>query len=161
LPIGDTLRLGAQIADALDRAHRAGIVHRDLKPANVMITRAGAKLMDFGLARGTQDGTRPALISSRDDASISPTLSRPLTAEGTIVGTFQYMSPEQLEGAEADARSDLWGFGCMLYEMATGKRAFEGRSQASLISAIMKEEPRPITELVPLAPPELDRIVRR
>jgi WD40 repeat protein len=161
LPIGETLRYGAQIADALDRAHRAGIVHRDLKPANVMITKAGAKLMDFGLARGAGEATRPALISSPGDASISPTLSRPLTAEGTIVGTFQYMSPEQLEGAEADARSDLWGFGCMLYEMATGKRAFEGRSQASLISAIMKEEPRPISELSPLAPPELDRIVRR
>jgi eukaryotic-like serine/threonine-protein kinase len=160
LPIDDVLRLGAQIADALDRAHRAGVVHRDLKPGNIMLTRAGAKLMDFGLARET--GLAPA---SRGPSGIglsqSPTIAHPLTAEGTIVGTFQYMAPEQLEGKEIDARADVWALGCVLYEMATGRRAFEGASQASLISAIMKDTPRPIAELVPMSPPSLDRVVRR
>ncbi|HEX7880980.1 MAG TPA: protein kinase [Candidatus Eisenbacteria bacterium] len=144
LPLPEVLRTGAQIADALDRAHRAGVVHRDLKPGNVMLTKSGAKLMDFGLARATglagpmgEGGRNTALTQS-------PTLVQPLTAEGSIIGTFQYMSPEQLEGKEADARSDLWALGCVLYEMATGRRAFDGRSQASLISSIMKEEPAPI-----------------
>ena len=129
LPSAEVLRLGGQIADALDRAHRAGVVHRDLKPGNVMLTRGGAKLMDFGLAR--EDRVDGPSSSSLTMAAL--TKSQPLTAHGTIVGTFQYMAPEQLEGKEADARSDLWSFGCVLYEMATGKRAFEGKSQASLI----------------------------
>ncbi|MGH7726872.1 MAG: protein kinase domain-containing protein [Candidatus Eiseniibacteriota bacterium] len=179
LPTGDLLRIGAQIADALDRAHRQGLIHRDLKPANVMLTKQGAKLLDFGLARvagigaappgssrvatigsgaagtgATPPGMHPAFTPS------SPTMGRALTAEGSIVGTFQYMSPEQLEGQEADARSDLWAFGATLYEMATGRRAFEGASQASLIASILKEQPRSIAELVPLAPPALDRLVR-
>jgi Tol biopolymer transport system component len=157
----ELLRVGAQIADALDRAHRAGIVHRDLKPGNVMLTRAGAKLMDFGLARaagaaGSADG--PAATAAI--FSQSPTASRPLTAEGTVVGTFQYMAPEQLEGHDADARSDLWAFGCVLYEMATGRRAFEGKSQASLIGAIMHAEPPPPSQLVAASPPALDRLIR-
>jgi eukaryotic-like serine/threonine-protein kinase len=156
LSVAEVFTLGTQIADALDRAHRAGVVHRDLKPGNVMLTKSGAKLMDFGLARAAGlAGAAPGALTE------SPTVSRPLTKEGTIVGTFQYMAPEQLEGKEADARSDLWALGCVLYEMATGKRAFEGEGQASLISAIMKDEPRPITELHPLTPPVLDHLVKR
>ena len=154
VPTADVLRFGIQIADALDKAHRAGIVHRDLKPGNVMIARSGAKLLDFGLARSGGPVETPG------SGAHSPTMSRPLTAEGTIVGTFQYMSPEQLEGQEADARTDIWALGCVLYEMATGKRAFEGKSQASLISAIMSKEPAPIAQIVPLTPPALDRLVK-
>jgi Tol biopolymer transport system component len=155
LPVAEVLTLGVQVADALDRAHRAGVVHRDLKPANVMLTRSGAKLMDFGLARAAGLGPAPGIMTE------SPTVSRPLTAEGTIVGTFQYMAPEQLEGKEADARSDLWALGCVLYEMATGQRAFAGESQASLIAAILEHEPRPLTELKPMSPPALEHVVRR
>jgi len=159
LPTAEVLRIGGQIADALDKAHRAGVVHRDLKPGNVMLTRAGAKLMDFGLARST--GLIAAGGSgSKLGVSQSPTVAAPLTAEGSIIGTFQYMSPEQLEGRETDARGDLWALGCVLYEMATGKRAFEGRSQASLIGAIMNHEPAPIAQVAPMAPPALDRLVR-
>jgi Tol biopolymer transport system component len=155
LPVVEVLALGVQIADALDRAHRAGVVHRDLKPGNVMLTKAGAKLMDFGLARAAALTPAPGALTE------SPTVSRPLTAEGTIVGTFQYMAPEQLEGKEADARADIWALGCVLYEMATGQRAFGGKSQASLISAIMKDEPRPVSELQPMSPPALEHLVRR
>ncbi len=153
LPLAEVLKIGAQIADALDRAHRAGVMHRDLKPGNVMLTRSGAKLMDFGLARATGLGSASELTSS-------PTVAGPLTAEGTILGTFQYMAPEQLEGQEADARSDLWALGCVLYEMATGRRAFEGKSQASLITSIMGSAPPPISQQVPLAPPGFDRLVQ-
>jgi serine/threonine protein kinase len=155
LPPPEVLRIGGQIADALDRAHRAGIVHRDLKPGNVMITKLGAKLLDFGLARPT-GLAGPANAGTPS----SPTMSRQLTADGSIIGTFMYMAPEQLEGAEADARSDLWALGATLYEMATGKPAFEGRSQASLIAAILGKEPRPISEVSPLTPPALDRVVQ-
>ncbi len=155
LPTADVLRLGTQIADALDRAHRAGVIHRDLKPGNVMLTKSGVKLMDFGLARGT------APIAEAGAQADSPTMSRPLTAEGTIVGTFQYMAPEQLEGKEADARTDIWALGCVLYEMATGARAFEGKSQASLIAAILEHEPRAMLELQPLTPPALEHAVKR
>ncbi len=162
LPVPELLRIAAEIADALDRAHRAGVVHRDLKPGNVMLTKAGAKLMDFGLARAT-GLAGPAGGSGASGLALtqSPTVARPLTAEGPLVGTFQYMAPEQLEGKEADARSDLFAFGAMLYEMATGRRAFEGRSQASLISSIMSSEPPPISALAPLTPPALDRLVRQ
>ena len=153
LPPADILKIGSEIADALDRAHRQNLVHRDLKPSNVMLTRSGAKLLDFGLARVT------GLSASASELSTSPTVTRALTTEGSIVGTFQYMSPEVLEGREADSRSDLWALGAILYEMATGRRAFEGKSQASLIGLIMNSEPAPIGTLVPLAPPALERVV--
>jgi Tol biopolymer transport system component len=152
LPSADLLRYASQIADALDKAHRQGIVHRDLKPGNVMLTKAGAKLLDFGLAKSGE-------ILQGEMAS-APTMSRALTAQGTIVGTMQYMSPEQLEGKEAGARSDIFSFGAMLYEMATGKKAFETKSQASLIASILKEEPRPMRELQPLTPLLLEHIVK-
>jgi Tol biopolymer transport system component len=160
LPAADVLKLGAQIADALDRAHRANVVHRDLKPGNVMLTKSGAKLMDFGLARATGfPGAANASELTQEMLTRSPTVAQPLTAEGTLVGTFQYMAPEQLEGKEADARSDIWALGCVLYEMATGRRAFEGRSHASLIHAIMGSDPMPVSQLAPLAPPGLERLV--
>jgi Tol biopolymer transport system component len=154
LPVREVLALGTQVAEALDKAHGAGVVHRDLKPGNIMLTAGGAKLMDFGLARTA--GPDPAALSAE-----SPTMSRPLTAEGTIVGTFQYMAPEQLEGKDADARADIWALGCVLYEIATGRRAFEGDSQASLIAAIMDREPPPVTSLKPISPPALDHLVKR
>ena len=153
LPLDQTLRFGMEIADALDKAHRRGIVHRDLKPGNVMLTRSGVKLLDFGLAKAAVQEPRGGSLTAL------PT-QQGLTQEGTILGTFQYMSPEQLEGREADARSDIFAFGATLYEMATGRKAFNGTSQASLISAIMKEEPAPISAVQPMAPPTLDRLVR-
>ena len=151
LPLSDVLRYGAQVADALDRAHRAGIIHRDLKPANIMITRSGAKLLDFGLAKS---GTA---VVDVDGA----TVQKQLTQEGTIVGTFQYMSPEQLEGQEADARTDIFALGAVLYEMATGRRAFEGKTKTSLIAAIVKEQPRPVSEIIPLTPASLDHVIAK
>jgi len=152
LPLADVLKFGGQVADALDRAHRAGVMHRDLKPGNVMLTKSGAKLMDFGLARASGLGATTALTSS-------PTIAGPLTAEGTILGTFQYMAPEQLEGQEADSRADLWALGCVLYEMATGRRAFEGKSQASLIAAVMHTQPAPVSQVSAMSPPALDSLV--
>ncbi len=167
LPMADVLALGAQIADALDQAHRAGVVHRDLKPGNVMLTKSGAKLMDFGLARAAGPGvTGGAAHAAAGRSSMglegeTATASLPLTAEGAIVGTFQYMAPEQLEGKEADARTDIWALGCVLYEMATGKRASEGTSQASLIAAILEHEPPSMMEGQPLTPPALEHLVKR
>jgi Tol biopolymer transport system component len=154
LPIADLLRCAIQIGDALDKAHRHGLVHRDLKPGNVMLTKSGAKLLDFGLARNTRSPMEPGAMTA------SPTMTRALTAEGTIVGTFQYMAPEQLEGSEADARSDIFAFGLILYEMATGRRAFDGKTQASVIAAILKDEPRPMSEVQALTPVALERLVR-
>ncbi len=155
LPLDELLRYSLQIADALDKAHRKGVIHRDLKPGNIMITKAGAKLLDFGLAKAT-DST----LAGNAEVSRSPTASRPLTAEGTLMGTFQYMAPEQLEGKEADVRSDIFALGAVLHEMATGKRAFSGTSQASLIGAIMNTDPPPISTMQPLTPPAFDRVVK-
>src|SRR5437867_717713 len=139
LPSEQVLRYGIEMADALDKAHRQGIVHRDLKPGNVMLTRSGVKLLDFGLAKAVHPASSVSALTSL------PTEGPALTAEGTILGTFQYMAPEQLEGREADARTDIFAFGAVLHEMATGQKAFSGRSRASLIGAILKDEPPPIS----------------
>jgi Tol biopolymer transport system component/predicted Ser/Thr protein kinase len=157
LPTEQVLKFGVEIADALDRAHRAGIVHRDLKPGNIMLTKSGVKLLDFGLAKMAAADRAPSDLSSLP-TELSP--SRPLTEKGTVMGTFQYMAPEQLEGKDADARTDIFSFGCVLYEMATGKKAFTGLSQASLVTSIMSKEPEPISAVAPMAPPALDRLVR-
>jgi len=151
IPLEELYRIGTAIASALEKAHRAGVVHRDLKPGNIMLTKVGAKLLDFGLAKSV------AGLTSSPDAA---TLTEPLTSKGTLVGTFQYMAPEQLEGSEADARTDVFAFGAVLYEMATGRRAFEGSSRASLIASIMASHPRTISELQPMTPPALEHLVR-
>src|SRR2546426_456486 len=164
LPLEQFLRAAIEIADALDKTHRHGVVHRDLKPANVMLTKAGAKLLDFGLAKA-----RPPAL--QDLSTLPPHRQplgtdagcRPITAEGMIVGTVQYMAPEQLEGHEgheADARSDIFSFGAVLYEMATTRKAFEGHSAASVIAAILEKDPPPISQLQPLFPPALERLVK-
>jgi serine/threonine protein kinase len=153
LPLEQVLKIGAQIADALDKAHRAGIVHRDLKPGNIMLTATGAKLLDFGLAKPA------ALVSGMTLTAAVPTT--PVTQEGTVVGTFQYMSPEQIEGKEVDGRSDIFSLGAVLYEMLMGKRAFEGKSQLSVASAILEKEPEPISAARPTTPPALDHAVKK
>jgi len=153
LPLEQTLRSGQEIADALDKAHRQGIVHRDLKPANVMLTKSGVKLLDFGLAKAMAPTAQKGSLTSL------PT-QQGLTQEGTILGTFQYMAPEQLEGKDADARTDVFALGATLYEMATGKKAFTAASQASLITAIMSAEPPMISSVVPMSPPQLDHVVK-
>ena len=155
LPLDHALQYAIQIANALSIAHRHGIVHRDLKPGNIMLTKGGAKLLDFGLAKtGVSVGVAPGL-------SMLPTTPPGLTAQGMILGTFQYMAPEQLEGQEADARTDIFAFGAVLYEMVTGRRAFEGKTQVGLIGAILKDEPLPISTVQPLTPPALDRVVKK
>ena len=156
LSLQEVLRYGTQIAEALVVAHRAGIVHRDLKPGNIMITKSGAKLLDFGLAKAALN---PSSVVS-GTAFSGATEHRPLTQEGTIIGTFQYMAPEQLEGQEADARTDIFAFGAVLYEMVTGKRAFEGKTKTSLIAAIVDRDPPPISSFQPLSPPALERVIR-
>jgi serine/threonine protein kinase len=154
IPIEEALQIAIQIASALDAAHRRGMVHRDLKPGNVMLTKGGAKLLDFGLAKMNE----PAGLSDTDVTQLAP--HRAITVQGTILGTLQYMSPEQLEGKEADARSDIFSFGAMLYEMITGRKGFAGSSQASLIVAVMSTNPPPISTLQPMVSPALDRLVR-
>src|SRR5215510_10005312 len=149
LPVEQVLKYGAQIADALDKAHRAGIVHRDLKPGNIMLTPTGAKLLDFGLAKPVVALTTAVTITATTPDS-------PVTQQGAIVGTFQYMSPEQVEGKELDGRSDIFSLGAVLYEMLTGKRAFEGKSQFSVARAILEKEPPTIAEIKPMTPPVLN-----
>jgi serine/threonine protein kinase len=167
LPLDEALQVGIRIADALDKAHARGIVHRDLKPANIMLTKNGPKLMDFGLAKPA-----PGLSSASGASSLTPntpTMSvaalsasaSPLTQKGTVVGTFQYMAPEVLQGAEADARSDVFSFGCVIYESVTGRRAFEGKSQFSVLGAILDKEPERISTVLPSSPPRLDETVWR
>src|SRR5579864_450353 len=170
LPMDQVLKVGTEIAQALDIAHRHGIIHRDLKPANIMLTKAGAKLMDFGLAKPGWAKTSLS-IASQDIATVTPStptmnvasltsVASPLTQKGSIVGTFQYMPPEVLQGGEADSRSDLFSFGCVLYEMVTGRRAFEGKSQLSVLTAILEKEPDPISVVQPLTPPILEHLIR-
>ncbi len=154
LPLTQALELGVQIADALATAHRTGVVHRDLKPANVMLTRTGAKLLDFGLAKLRPQATAGVGLSAFSTQA-------PATSAGMLMGTIPYMAPEQLEGREIDHRTDLFAFGCLLYEMVAGCRAFPGDSEASVISAIMTSEPAPLSSLQPTAPPTLDRLVRQ
>jgi eukaryotic-like serine/threonine-protein kinase len=161
LSLDETLLVASEISSALDRAHSAGIVHRDLKPGNVMLARGAgkgapqAKLLDFGLAKQAASA-----VTGPGGSIIPVAASGALTAQGLIVGTFQYMAPEQLEGTEADSRADIFAFGAILFEMITGRKAFQGKTQVSLISAILKDEPPPIATLAPVAPKALDRIVR-
>ncbi len=163
LPLQELLKIGMEIADALDKAHRKGVTHRDLKPANIMLTKIGSKLMDFGLAKpsalaGTSSGVSAPLLSAAMTAD-GPSPASPITAAGSIIGTIQYMSPEQIEGKEADARSDIFAFGATLYEMAAGARAFPGKSQISVASAILEKDPEPISKTRPLVPAALDRVI--
>ena len=154
LPLDEMLRIGTELADALAAAHRAAIVHRDLKPGNVMLTKRGAKVLDFGLAK-----LGAGLVG--DMHAHSATSTRPLTGIGALVGTLPYMAPEQLEGRDVDARTDIFALGSILYEMAAGRRPFSGESQASLIAAILDREPEPISQIDALTPPGLDRLVRK
>ena len=158
VPTDQLLKIGSDICDGLERAHRSGVVHRDLKPANVMLTKSGARLMDFGLAKAIDEHPLP-IGSVTQTVNVTPRPS-PITQAGVVVGTFQYMSPEQVEGRPADARSDIFALGSVLYEMATGKRAFDGQTSASVIAAILEREPAPISTAQPASPPALDRIVK-
>ena len=158
LPVAQVLKYGIEICEGLEKAHRSGVTHRDLKPGNIMLTKTGAKLMDFGLAK--------ALVARADATSgltvtmTTPVGSHPLTAQGTVVGTFQYMAPEQVEGKEADARSDIFALGAVLYEMVTAKRAFEGKTAASAMAAVLEREPSPISSVQPMSPTALDHVVQ-
>ncbi len=155
LPIQQVLQYAIEISDALDKAHRKGVTHRDLKPGNIMLTKSGTKLLDFGLAKLTQEAA-PAISDSQ-----LPTLKSAITGEGTILGTLQYMAPEQVEAKEVDARTDIFAFGAVVYEMATGKRAFEGKTSASVMAKILEAEPPSMALLQPMTPPALDRVVKK
>ena len=155
LPLDQVLRCAIEIADALDKAHRKGITHRDLKPGNIMLTKSGTKLLDFGLAKLKQE-VSPAMPDSQ-----LPTMKSGITGEGTILGTLQYMAPEQVEAKEVDARTDIFAFGTVLYEMATGRKAFEGKTSASVMAKILEAEPPPMALLQPMTPPALDRMVKK
>jgi serine/threonine protein kinase len=161
VPLNEILKIGTAVAEALSVAHRQGIVHRDLKPANIMLTKAGAKLMDFGLAKSAAGvpgaSSAPLLSAARTMTEASPV--SPLTSAGTVIGTIQYMSPEQIEGKDADARSDLFALGGVFYEMLSGSRPFEGKSQISVASAILEKEPDPISRIQPLTPPAFEHLV--
>ena len=158
MPIEQVLRYGAEIATGLQAAHRRGVMHRDLKPGNIMLAKSGAKLMDFGLAKGI---VSPSAISEGLTATLSSSHPSPLTQQGTIVGTFQYMSPEQVEGKESDARSDIFALGAVLYEMVSGRRAFEGKTAVSVAASILEKDPEPVHNLQPLTPPALERVIKR
>jgi len=152
------LKWGIQICEGLEKAHKTGVIHRDLKPGNIMLTKTGAKLMDFGLAKSM--AAEPVATSSLTMTSSGPSPGQPLTARGMVLGTFQYMSPEQAEGKEADECSDIFALGAVVYEMATGRRAFEGKTTAGVIAAVLDRDPPPVSTVQPMSPPALDRVVK-
>jgi serine/threonine-protein kinase len=153
LPLDQALRYAVEISDALDKAHRQGITHRDLKPGNIMLSRSGLKLLDFGLAKWSPSSMVSSLSQAPTNADV--------TAEGTILGSIHYMSPEQLEGGASDPRSDIFAFGAVLYEMLTGRKAYDGKSSVSVMSAILKDTPPPVSQLQPVSPPAVDRLISR
>jgi serine/threonine-protein kinase len=154
LPLEQVFRYAIEIAGALDKAHRQGVTHRDLKPSNIMLTKSGAKLLDFGLAK-----LNPKAQPSSSVSALPTNVA--MTGEGMILGTLQYMAPEQVEGQEADARTDIFALGTIIYEMTTGKKTFEGKSQAGLIAAILERDPSPISSIQPMTPAQLDHVVNR